>query len=118
METLGFEVVSLSKNYAELKVEFDEKLQNNYGIFHGGVYFALADQTAGYASKSEGISHVTANASIHYMVPVQSGALTAKATVINRSGKLCVVDVEIFNDRQQLVNKGTFTMYALTNPEL
>lgn len=112
-KTLGLKVINISSDYAETYVEFDVSLQNIYKMFHGGVYFSLADSTAGMAAMSNGEYFVTANASIHYMVAVRQGKLTAKAKVINRAGKLAIVDVDIFDDESQLVNKSTFTMYKI-----
>lgn len=110
---VGLVLIKEEPDYCELALEFHENLQNYYGIFHGGAYFTLADQAAGYAAKSNGVPHVTANATIHYMIAVNEGKLTACAKVINRAGKLCIVDVNIYNDDNVLVNKATFTMYAI-----
>lgn len=115
-EKVNMKIDVREKDYAEVSVGFDSSQSNHYGYFHGGVYFTLADQAAGIAAHSSGYSHVTANASIHYMIPVQNSKLIAKATVINRSGKLCVVDVDIYDDSNQLVNKSTFTMYVVGGP--
>lgn len=111
-DTVGLELLSTDIDYAEMAIEFNDKLKNIYGFFHGGVYFSLADHTAGLAAISNGESYVTVNASISYMVAVNEGKLVSKARVINRSGKLAIVDVEIFSG-EQLVNKCTFTMYKV-----
>lgn len=112
-DLLGYNVVTQTLDYAEMEIEFTESLQNIYGYFHGGVYFALADHTAGLAAISNGHAYVTAAANINYMVAVNSGKLTAKAKVINRSGKLAIVDVSVYDDKDVLVNTCTFTMYKI-----
>lgn len=115
-EKMNMHIDVNEKDYAEVSVDFDLSQSNHYGYYHGGVYFSIADHAAGLAAHSSGYSHVTANASIHYMIAVQNSKLTAKAKVISRSGKLCIVDVDIFDDQGQLVNKSTFTMYVIGGP--
>lgn len=112
-DTIGLELVKNELDYAEMTIDFNEELKNIYGYFHGGVYFSLADHTAGIAAISNGEAYVTSNATISYMVAVNEGKLTSKATVINRSGKLAIVDVDIFDQTNRLVNKCTFTMYKI-----
>lgn len=110
---VGLNTVTQSLDYAEMQVDFNDDLKNIYGYYHGGVYFALADHTAGMAAISNGDAYVTAAANINYMVAVNEGKLTAKAKVINRSGKLAIVDVSVYNENDVLVNTCTFTMYKI-----
>lgn len=111
---IGLKTIKQTEDYAEMEIDFNDDLKNIYGYYHGGVYFALADHTAGMAAISNGDAFVTAAANINYMVAVNEGKLTAKAKVINRSGKLAIVDVSIYNDANVLVNTCTFTMYKIT----
>lgn len=109
----GIEILKNDTDYAEAQVVLTENSMNPMGYAHGGLYFSLADTAAGAASWSNGALYVTLNATIDFMIPVQTGKLTAKATAISRSGKICVVNVAIYDDQDQLVNQGTYTMYMV-----
>ena len=109
----GIEVLVDNLDYSETKVNIDTKSLKMYKYAHGGLYFSLADCAAGIAARSNGISYVTLNANINYMSAVKSGYLVAKATVISRTHKITVINVDIFDDKDKCVNKGTFTMYAV-----
>ena len=109
----AIDVVKHESEYAEVQVVLTDQSMNQLGYVHGGLYFSLADTAAGAASWSNGAVYVTLNATIDYMIPVQTGTLTAKATAISRSGKICVVNVGIYDDNDTLVNQGTYTMYMV-----
>ncbi len=113
----NIEILKVEKDYAEGQVILREESMNPLGYTHGGLYFSLADSVAGAASWSNGAVYVTLNATIDYMIAVQSGTLHAKAHAISRSGKICVVNVSIYDDKEQLVNQGTFTMYLVKEAE-
>lgn len=109
----GIQILVDTPDYAETKVNIETKSLNIYEYAHGALYFALADCAAGIASRSNGLSYVTLNANINYMIAVKTGYLIAKATVISRSKKIAVVDVDIYDDQDRFVNKGTFTMFCV-----
>ncbi|QIK70050.1 PaaI family thioesterase [Erysipelothrix sp. HDW6C] len=113
MQHNGIEIVDVYEDYASTRVNFSNELTNYYGFFHGGVYFTLADSAAGLASRSNGANYVTLNANINFMKAVKSGYIYSKARVMSRTTKICVVNVDIFDDHDQLVNSGTYTMYRI-----
>ena len=109
----GIQTLVDTLDYSETKVNIKTKSLNLYEYAHGALYFTLADCAAGIASRSNGLSYVTLNASINYMIAVKTGYLIAKASVISRSKKIAVVDVNIYDDQDRCVNKGTFIMYCV-----
>ena len=113
MTNNDIEVVDSGIDFATTRVEFSEKLTNYYGYFHGGLYFSMADSAAGIAARSNGSNYVTLNANINFMVAVKSGHIYAKARVISRTSKICLVEVNIFDYHYRLFNSGTYTMYRV-----
>lgn len=109
----GIEIIKQETDYGETRVLITDSSKNPLDYVHGGLYFTLADCAAGVASWTDSKIYVTLNATIDYMRPVQTGSLTAKGTVVSRSGKICVVNVQIYDDKDTLVNQGTFTMYLV-----
>lgn len=101
------------RDYAETVHTIKKESLNIYEYVHGGIYYSLADAAAGVASRSDGNNYVTLNSSFNYMKAVNEGDLVAKANVINRTSKISIVDVEVFNNHDAIVSKGTFTMYRV-----
>lgn len=104
----------IGPDHAEGYVDIQDISLNQMGYVHGGLYFSLADSVAGATSWSLGDVHVTLNATIDYMRPVQSGRLRAVGKTVSRSAKICVVNIEMFDDKDRLVNQGTYTMYNVS----
>ncbi len=102
-----------NKDYAETLHHISLDSLNLYEYVHGGIYYSLADAAAGVASRSNGSNYVTLNSSFNYMKAVRTGTLRACASVINRTSKLCVITVEVKNDKEEIVSTGTFTMYKV-----
>lgn len=115
METLGMEIEHVGTDEAIASITHKQSLTNYYGCLHGGVYFSLADSAAGLAARSNGDSYVTLNASMNFIQAVHEGTIYAHARVLHRTRKTCVIEVHILNDRKELINSGTFTMYKVKN---
>ena len=102
-----------SKDYAETVHHIGPESLNLYEYVHGGIYYSLADAAAGVASRSNGSNYVTLNSSFNYMKAVREGTLTACGIVINRTSKICVVQVDVKDNKEEVVSSGTFTMYKV-----
>lgn len=102
-----------SCDYSETIHTIKPESLNLYEYVHGGIYYSLADAAAGVASRSNGSNYVTLNSSFNYMHAVREGILTACGTVVNRTSKICVVHVDVKNQKGEVVSTGTFTMYKV-----
>ena len=87
---------------------------NVLGIAHGGAHFSLADTCAGYSSRADGREYVTQQSNFYFLKGVKSGRITAKGNVIKRTRKFCVVDVDVTDDSGELVSRGTFNYYCVS----
>lgn len=101
------------KDYAEMVHTISSHSMNLYGFVHGGLYYSLADAAAGIASRSDGNTYVTLNSNFNYLKAVNEGDLIACGKVISRTSKICVVSVDVKDDKGTLVSHGTFTMYKV-----
>lgn len=101
------------KDYSEMIHTVKRESLNTYEYVHGGIYYSLADAAAGIASRSDGNNYVTMSSSFNYLKAVKEGVLIAKANIVNRTSKITVVDVKVFNDLDEIVSSGTFTMYRV-----
>lgn len=110
-----------------LNIEFKETLDGNveahvmikphhhniYKYVHGGVYFSLADSLAGYLVRQSGEDYVTLNTNFNYFKAVNEGLLIGRGLVVSQTNKIATVNINVYNDREDLVSMGTFTMYRI-----
>ncbi len=87
---------------------------NVLGVAHGGAHFSLADTCAGYSSRADGREYVTQQSNFYFLKGAKSGRITAKGNVIKRTRKFCVVDVDVTDDSGELVSRGTFNYYCVS----
>ena len=113
-----YNIIKVEENYCELEGIINETSYNNMNVVHGGYIFGLADTAAGIAALTNvfdtNTSIVTVDANINYFKPGKGERLVAKASVIKPGRTLSVVEIEIFNDNNDLVAKATMTFYYIS----
>lgn len=90
---------------------------NVLGIAHGGAHFTLADTCAGYTARADGRQYVTQQSNYYFLKGARSGRITAKGKVVKRTRKFCIIDVEVTDDNGELVSKGTFDYYCVSETQ-
>ena len=77
---------------------------NGHRICHGGLVFALADSAFAFACNSHGDNTVAAGAAIEFLKPArEDDVLTASAAERWRAGRAGIYEVEVRNQRDELV---------------
>ena len=113
----NYNIIKVEENYCELEAIITETSYNNMGMAHGGFIFGLADTAAGVAALSSVFGSdtniVTVDANINYFKPGKGERLVAKAKSIKPGKTINVIEVEIFNDNDDLVAKSTMTFYYI-----
>jgi acyl-CoA thioesterase len=112
---LGLELMEIKKGRAMVRLPIDKKLTNAIGMVHGGAIFSAADSAVGMAlvgmvSRNENIS--TLEMKINYMKPVKGKEIIATAKIIHRGAQTAIGDVEVRDEKQNLISKGLAT-YAI-----
>ena len=111
---LGIKMVEIGEGYARGELEVKEEFENMVHSLHGGVLYTLADATGGAATTSHGKPMTTINCDFHYLrAGINVKKLTAIGKMIKDGKRFGVVDVEVFDDHEKLLAKGTFTFYYL-----
>ena len=87
--------------------------KNPYGSAHGGLIYTLADAAAGFASCQVADIPVTLHSDFHFIQNVKEGVITAKATVLQKGGRIILLRVHVTSDTGVLLGEGTFTYYAI-----
>lgn len=111
---LGIEVVELGEGYAKGEVEVQDYFENMVHSLHGGLIYTLADAVGGAATCSHGNPMTTVNCDFHYLrAGINVKKLTAIGKMIKDGKKIGIVEVEVFNEKEVLLAKGTYTFYYL-----
>ncbi|MBR0161340.1 MAG: PaaI family thioesterase [Oscillospiraceae bacterium] len=97
----GLEVLDIDSEHCVLLSRLRPELRNPAGIAHGGAIATLMDMASIYvAVEADNARHLitTQSANIHYLRPVAGDSLRAEARVIRKGRRVCVVQVDCFND--------------------
>ena len=117
IQRIGIHVDEIRHGYARATktVTFDDT--NISGIAHGGLFFSMADTTAGTALSSYGRRAVTLNANFNYLRGAKIGdMLTCESHEVKHGESICVYDVTIHNQDGKQVSSGSFTFFMLNEP--
>ncbi|WP_299527036.1 hotdog fold thioesterase [uncultured Lutibacter sp.] len=107
-------VTSIENNTATVTLKITkEMVVDSFNLTHGGFVFGLADYAAMVAINEPTV--VLAKAEVKFMKPVIiNEELTAKATISERvNEKKIVVNVHVFNQKDELVFEGDFVCFVL-----
>ena len=116
-QRVGITVTELSPGYAKVVKAVTEDDLNPVDVAHGGLFFSMADNAAGSAMAAYGEQAVTLNAQYNFMRPARTGdTLTAVARESKHGGTICVYEVRITDQNDNLTGTGTFTFYDLKQP--
>lgn len=113
LQSNDMHVVEVRRGYAKVEMSIDEQILNVHGFVHGGALYSLADTAAGAASFATGRDSVTLSGSINYMKPGRGGKLIGIAQEISAGRTTGVYEVFIFNEKEVLLSRATFTMFFL-----
>jgi 1,4-dihydroxy-2-naphthoyl-CoA hydrolase len=100
---LGFDIYEADADGASARFEVANRHCQPFGIVHGGVYAALAEGLASYATyvqvaKDGNIAVGTSNFT-SFLRPVSEGVVSAAGRVIHRGRTTWVWEVEFTNDQ-------------------
>lgn len=111
---IGMELLEIKEGFALGRISFEKQYENIYGGMHGGCAYSLADTLAGIAASTYGEYVTTLDASMNYLLPVESTEYVyCKAQVLRHGRKISVVRIEITDDEETILIDGSFTFYNL-----
>jgi acyl-CoA thioesterase len=101
---LGMRLDEVGAGYARLSMRVSEQMVNGHRVCHGGLVFALADSSFGYACNTHNQRALAASCSIDFLAPAQLGdELSAEARETARAGRSAVYDVRVTNQTGELI---------------
>lgn len=107
--------ISLGDGEARVELTATDRLHNNLGTVHGGVFCDLADVAMGVALATvvaEGEYFITLQMQMSYFSPVVSGRLSAHARVIRRGRTSAHMECDLEDAEDRLVARAT-CVYAM-----
>jgi len=107
-------VISIKNDRATVTLKITkEMVVDSFNLTHGGFVFGLADYAAMVAINEPTV--VLGKAEVKFIKPVIiNEELTAKATISERiNEKKIVVNVQVFNQKDELVFEGNFVCFVL-----
>ncbi len=110
-ELVGSRIVKVEPGYAVVEMEVMEKHLNGVNMVQGGAIFALADYAFAAACNSGGSLTVGVNVNISYFKSPKGKMLTAVAKEISSSRKICGVNIDVFDENDDLIARAHGTGY-------
>ena len=103
-KALGMTIVGVNAGQAELTMRVRADMLNGHAICHGGLIFTLADSAFAFACNSYNFNTVASGCGIDFLAPAREGdVLTARAHERALAGRTGVYDVEVANQRGEIV---------------
>ena len=115
MKEIGLRITEISDGSVTAFLKVTEKHSNPIGSIHGGLLFTVADTVGGVTAATKGRMVTTANGGINYLRAGKVGdELTARGRVIKSGRLLCVVQVDIFNQNDEMLTTSILTYHFLS----
>lgn len=105
LNLLGIEVESVADGEAVCRLDAEEKHLRVGAFLHGGATATLIDTAMAFAVGSISgnvINAVTADLTIHYLRPIRTGEVRAKARIVRNGNKLITVSADVFDAEDRL----------------
>lgn len=111
---LNIEILEVSQGMVRAKIPFRKELTNIYGDFHGGALYAAADTLCGIAASTYGYYVTTVDGSIQYLKAGRNtDYVICEGKAIKPGKNISVTQFQVWDDKEMLLNTGTFTFYNL-----
>jgi len=96
---LGIEVLEIQPGYARVSMDFESRMQNIFGMLHGGAVFSLLDEAFQLACNARGELAVAQQVNTYFLAAASPGArLIAEAKEVNATRKTALYDVRVFEE--------------------
>ncbi|MCK4379127.1 MAG: PaaI family thioesterase [Deltaproteobacteria bacterium] len=112
---VGIKLMEAAEGKAKVRLKIEEHHLNGVNLVHGGVIFSLADFAFAVASNSHGTLALGINANISYVKSAKDGILTAEAMEVAKNSKLATYQIDITNEKAELIAVFQGTVYRKKN---
>lgn len=113
----GIHLISMEHDKTEGIMMITHQNQQQYGTVHGGMLVAFADTIAGHSLAAHGKMCVTQGSTVNFLRPAAGAYLFCRATPVKVGKRICVVSVEQWNDKDEMVTTALFTFAVVKEIE-
>ena len=110
-QATGITIEAVGDSYAKCILEIADRHLNQRGTVMGGAIFTLADFAVAVASNHEGRDAVSLSSSINYLSVPKGDRLYAEAHGVKDGHKVCVFQVDIYDNLEVKVACALFTNF-------
>lgn len=103
VKMLGIEIKELTQTQATVTAQVKREFLNANGCVQGGMLYTMADFAFAVLQNHLHPMTVTQGGQVHYVRPAYTQTLTAVATETLRAGRNTLSQVQIFNDKGEVV---------------
>lgn len=119
---LGMEFIEIGTNYLKATMPVDHRTKQPYGLLHGGASVALAETVGSVASalviNPQQFICVGVEINANHLKAVKEGFVTATATPFHLGATTHVWNIQIENNKGQLICISRLTVSVLKNKTL
>ncbi len=119
--SLNINFIEVDKGYYKSEVIITDKLTNSMGTCHGGATAGIIDSMGGaatYTLLDEDEFFSTMNFRIDFLAPIKAGEkLTGIAKVLRKGTRVILVEVNLYNEKEDLVANGMVSNLILKKKE-
>lgn len=114
MKDMNITLTAMQEGYACGEMRVTDNVLNPYHSVHGGALYSLADIISGIAACSHGRFASTVSGNMNYIRPaMDTDKIVCEAKEIRHGNRLAVYDVLLRDDKDELLETGTFTFYIM-----
>lgn len=113
MQHNHIELERVTMDGAVFSLEIRPESKNPMGIVHGGVFYSMADNAAGFAAHTDGRCYVTQSGSMNFLHNRAEGIVRAEARVRHRGKSTCLAVVDITDEEGTLLATGDFSFFCV-----
>lgn len=113
----GIHLISMEHDKTEGIMMITHQNQQQYGTVHGGMLVAFADTIAGHSLAAHGKMCVTQGSTVNFLRPAAGAYLFCRAVPVKVGKRICVVSVEQWNDKDEMVTTALFTFAVVKEIE-
>ncbi len=117
---LGIEYTKIGDNFIEAVMPVDTRTHQPYGLLHGGASVVLAETLGSVAANlvvAEDKVCVGLEVNANHVRSIKKGTVTGTATAVHIGYSTQIWQIEICNERQQLVCTSRLTVAVIDKPK-
>jgi acyl-CoA thioesterase len=96
---LGLEVVDIKPGCARVAMRFEPRMENIFGMLHGGAVFSLLDEAFQLACNAHGEVAVALQLNINYLAPAAPGSrLLAEVDEVSATRKTALYTARVWQE--------------------